>query len=233
MNVKEKINQLFNQEKKQKLKEFNAKLIPNIDASTVLGIRLPTLRKLAKQLYRECDCAPFLRDLPHSYHEENHLHAFLIEQVKNFDECLSLTQEFLPHVDNWAVCDCFKPPVFKNNKERLLVEIKKWLTSEHTYTIRFAISMLLTHFLDEDFELWQANLVASVDSQEYYVKMMVAWYFATALAKKYDKVIHFIEDGKLNVWTHNKTIQKAIESFRVSEKQKDYLKTLKRKGEQK
>lgn len=227
MNVKDKINELFKQEKSQKLKEFNAKLIPNINADCVLGISLPTLRKFAKELYFTCDCTPFLQDLPHSFHEENHLHAFLIEQIKDYDECIRLTQEFLPFVDNWAVCDCFKPLIFKKNKEKLLLEIKKWLTSEHTYIIRYGVNMLLTHFLDEQFVPETLEWVASINSQDYYVKMVIAWYFATAIAKQYDSAIVFLEQKRLQPWVHNKTIQKSIESYRVSIEHKQYLKTLK------
>ena len=227
MDVNDKIKAFLQAQKNQKLKAFNAKLIPNINADSVLGINLPLLRKFAKELYRENDCTPYLQDLPHTYHEENHLHAFLIEQVKDFDECINLTQEFLPFVDNWAVFDCFKPPIFKKNKQKLLCVIKKWLTSEHTYIIRFGVSMLLTHFLDEDFTPDLLESVAKIKSQDYYVHMVIAWYFATALAKQYDYAIKYLQEKRLCSWVHNKTIRKAIESFRITNEKKQYLKTLK------
>lgn len=227
MNAKEKIKAFLQEYKNQRLKEFNAKLIPNINADCVLGISLPTLRKFAKELYSTCDCTPFLQDLPHQFHEENHLHAFLIEQIKDYGECIRLTQEFLPFVDNWAVCDCFKPPVFKKNKQKLLVEIIKWLTSAHAYTIRYGVCMLLTHFLDGDFTPDLLECVAKIKSQDYYVQMVIAWYFATALAKQYGYAIKYLQEKRLCSWVHNKTIRKAIESFRITKEQKQYLKTLK------
>ena len=224
MDVKAKIKAFLQEQKSQKLKEFNAKLIPNINADCVLGVSLPTLRKFAKEIYRDCDCTPFLQDLPHQFHEENHLHAFIIEQVKDYDECIRLTQEFLPFVDNWAVCDCFKPPIFKKNKQKILVEIKKWLTSAHAYIIRYGVCMLLAHFLDGDFTPDLLERVAQINSQDYYVKMVVAWYFATALAKQYDYAVKYLQEKRLCNWVHNKTIRKAIESFRITKEQKQYLK---------
>jgi 3-methyladenine DNA glycosylase AlkD len=227
MNVLDKIQDFLKGQKSQKLKDFNAKLIPNIDSNCVLGVKLPVLRNFAKQLYKECDCTSFLQSLPHTYHEENHLHAFIIEQVKDYNECLRLTQEFLPFVNNWAVCDCFKPAVFKANKQKLLPEINKWITSEHVYTVRFGVNMLMSHFLDNDFCPEYALWVANVKQDDYYLKMVVAWYFATALAKQWESVISLVEQKVLPTWTHNKTIQKAVESFRISTEQKEYLKTLK------
>lgn len=225
--MEDRIKQKLFELKQQNLKEFTSKLIPNVDSKNILGIKLPLLRNLAKELYKEYGCNSFLQNLPHVYHEENHLHAFMIEQVKDYDECLKLTEAFLPYVDNWAVCDCFKPTVFKRNKKKLLLEIKKWITSEHTYKIRFAISMLLTHYLEDEFEPSLLEMVANVNSQEYYVKMVVAWYFATALAKQWDSSIKYLQNKRLSDWVHNKTIQKAIESFRITKEQKEYLRTLK------
>ena len=225
--MEDRIKQKLFELKQQNLKEFTSKLIPNVDSKNILGIKIPLLRNLAKELYKEYDCNSFLQNLPHVYHEENHLHAFMIEQVKDYDECLKLTEAFLPYVDNWAVCDCFKPTVFKRNKKKLLLEIKKWITSEHTYKIRFAISMLLTHYLEDEFEPSLLEMVANVNSQEYYVKMVVAWYFATALAKQWDSSIKYLQNKRLSDWVHNKTIQKAIESFRITKEQKEYLRTLK------
>ena len=209
------------------LKKFNSKLIPTINPKSVLGVRTPLLKQYAKTLYKQGDYASFLADLPHEYLEENLLHAFIIAQTKDYPTCIKETQKFLPYVDNWAVCDCFKPLIFKKNNALLLEEIQKWITSEHTYTVRFAVNMLMTHFLDEDFKVEYARLAASIKQDDYYLKMVVAWYFATALAKQWESVISIVEQRILPIWTHNKTIQKAVESFRISKEQKEYLKTLK------
>ena len=225
--MKDKILDKLFEIKEQSLQKFTAKLIPNIDPKTVLGIRTPKLKQLAKELFIKGDYQDFLYSLPHDYLEENHLHAFLISQIKDFDECIKKTNEFLPFVDNWATCDSFKPMIFKKNKNELLVEIKKWLKSEQVYTIRFGVNMLMTHFLDEDFKVEYARLVANVKQDDYYLKMVVAWYFATALAKQWGSVISIVEQRVLPAWTHNKTIQKAVESFRITKEQKEYLKTLK------
>lgn len=227
--IKNKLFELQN----QTLKKFNAKLIPNVSANTVLGIRTPDLKKLAKQLFEQGEYNAFLQELPHTYLEENHLHTFIISHIKDFDECILQVNKFLPFLDNWATCDSFKPTVFRKNKIQLLKHIKEWLTSGQTYTIRFGVNMLMTHFLDQDFCPEYLDLVVNIKSSEYYVNMVRAWYFATALAKHYDDVIGIIEDKKLDVWTHNKTIQKAIESYRICDKQKVYFKGLKIKGESK
>lgn len=217
--------------KDQRLKDFNAKLITNIDKERVLGITVPKLKAFAKLLYKENNYKDFINELPHSYLEENHLHAFIIAEIKDFEECVLQLERFLPYIDNWATCDSLKPMVFKKNKDKLLVKINEWIKSKKTYTIRFAISMLLTHFLDEHFNPKHLQMVANVKSSEYYVNMMKAWYFATALAKQYDSVLPYLMDNKLDVWTRNKTIQKAIESYRITKSQKAFLKTLKIKGE--
>ena len=227
--IKNKLFELQN----QTLKKFNAKLIPNVNANSILGIRTPDLKKLAKQLFEQGEYNAFLQELPHAYLEENHLHVFIASQINNFDECILQVNKFLPFLDNWATCDSFKPTVFRKNKIQLLKHIKEWLTSGQTYTIRFGVNMLMTHFLDQDFSPEYLDLVVNIKSGEYYVNMVRAWYFATALAKRYDDVIGIIEDKKLDVWTHNKTIQKAIESYRILDKQKAYLKGLKIKGESK
>lgn len=210
-------------------RQFHSSLIPNLNQNTFIGVRTPELRKFAKHLANDKDTSVFLNDLPHKYYEENQLHAFIISLGKDFDETVSKVDAFLPYVDNWATCDQMSPTVFKKHKKELLPYINKWLNSKRTYTVRFGIGMLMTHFLDDDFDLEYPVTVAEIKSDEYYVKMMIAWYFATALAKQYDAVIPFIENGKLEKWTHNKSIQKSIESRRISQEQKEYLKTLKKK----
>ena len=224
-----------------KYRDFQKKLIPTVDPESVIGVRTPELRKLAKQLVRlrtsktaaDCktaaDVEAFLKDLPHEYFDENQLHAFIISEDKDYERCMADVEEFLPYVDNWATCDQMSPKVFKKNKDGLLLHVRKWLKSDRTYTVRFAIGMLMEHFLDDDFDPEYPKLVAKVKSDEYYVNMMIAWYFATALAKQHDAVIPYLEEQKLDVWTHNKTIQKARESYRITLEQKEYLKTLKRK----
>lgn len=187
------------------------------------------MRKFAKEMGKNEGLERFLQDLPHEYYEENNLHGFLIEGIKDFDKCLAEVDRFLPHVDNWATCDMMRPKVFKKNPEALLPKIREWMASGKTYTIRYGIGMLMTYFLDEHFDAKYADEVAAVESEEYYVKMMVAWYFATALAKQWDAVIPYIENGKLEKWTHNKAIQKAIESYSITPEQKTYLRGLKLK----
>ena len=213
-----------------KYRDFQSKLIPNIDPETVIGVRTPILRKLAKDLSKNEDIRDFLKDVPHRYFDENQLHAFLISGMKDYDECLKELKCFLPFIDNWATCDQLSPKVFKKHRRELLPEIKKWIKSDETYTVRFGIGMLMEHFLDEDFDVSYPDLVASIRSEEYYVNMMSAWYFATALAKQYEDILPFIENNRLDIWTHNKTIQKAEESFRITDEQKVYLKTLKVKN---
>ena len=210
-------------------REFQVKLIPTMDPEKVIGVRTPQLRKFAKELSRDPDAERFLEDLPHEYFDENQLHTFLISELKDFDNCILKTERFLPQIDNWATCDQLSPKVFKKHRPELLKYIKRWIRSGDTYIIRFAVGMLMQHFLDEDYREEYPELVSSVRSEEYYVNMMIAWYFATALAKQYDSVLPFIESGRLDLWTHNKAIQKAAESFRITPEQKAYLRTLKRK----
>ena len=212
-----------------KYRDFQAGLIPNIEKDLFIGVRTPELRKLAKEIANDEDTASFLKDVPHKYFDENQLHAFIISLGKNFDETVDAVEAFLPYVDNWATCDQLSPKVFKKHKKELLPYIKKWIKSEKTYTVRFAIGMLMEHYLDEDFDVRYPKMVAGVKSDEYYINMMIAWYFATALAKQYDAIIPFIENECLEAWTHNKAIQKSVESRRISAIQKEYLKTLKRK----
>ncbi len=213
--------------KDDKYRDFNSSLIPTLDKELVIGVRVPALRKLAKELKGGRLAEDFIASLPHHYQEENLLHALLINETKDFDLCMEELEVFLPFVDNWAVCDMLGPKVMGKNKEELLKRIHLWLASRHTYTVRFAIGMLMSHFLDEDFREEYLGLVAGVESEEYYVRMMQAWYFATALAKQYDSAVKYIEGHRLESWTHNKSIQKARESFRVSPEHKEYLKTLK------
>ncbi len=207
-------------------REFSSSLMPTVDKSRVIGIRIPILRKYAKVLENYED---FLNELPHKYFEENNLHAFLIEREKDFDICIEKLDAFLPYVDNWATCDSMKPKVLKSEPDKLLKHIKKWICSEDVYAVRYAINLLMSFYLDENFNESYLETVAEVKSDEYYVNMMRAWYFATALAKRYEATLPYMENNKLDIWTHNKTIHKAVESFRISKQQKQYLKTLKRK----
>ena len=210
----------------KKYREMQIKIIPTINPDVIIGVRTPNLRSLAKELVKS-EYIVFIKDLPHQYFDENQLHAFIISQIKDFDECLSFVNAFLPYIDNWATCDQMSPKVFKKYPNELLQSIKKWIKSKKTYTIRFGISMLMQHFLDDNFNIEYLEMVANIKSEEYYVNMMRAWFFATALAKQYDSTLPFIENYKLDTWTHNKTIQKAIESYRISVNQKEYLKSLK------
>ena len=212
-------------------RDFQVKLIPGMDAQKEIGVRTPELRKLSKELAKREDIREFLNDLPHQYFDENQLHAFILSGEKDFEKCMEDLERFLPYVDNWATCDQMSPKVFRKNRKKLLESINRWIGSEHTYTVRFAIKMLMEHFLDEDFDSIYPEMVATVRSEEYYIRMMIAWYFATALAKRYDAVLPYLKQEKLDVWTHNKAIQKAVESYRITEEQKIYLKSLKRKNE--
>lgn len=206
---------------------FHSKLMPTVDPEKIIGIRTPVLRKFANEFAKTGEAEKFLADLPHIYYEENNLHAFVLEKVKDFDRAIKLMEEFMPYMDNWATCDMCSPKVFKKNKSEILPYAKKWMKSAHTYTVRYGIGILMNLFLDEDFDEEYLNLVASVKSEEYYINMMIAWYFATALAKQYNSAVKYIEHKKLDTWVHNKTIQKAVESYRVPKGTKEYLKTLK------
>lgn len=206
---------------------FMSRLIPNVDPETVIGVRTPALRDLARRLAKRDDIGDFLCDLPHRYFEENQLHAFIISGIKDLDVCLGEVSRFLPFVDNWATCDQMSPKAFGKNRDKLLESIREWIVSPYTYTVRFAVGMLMTHFLDEDFGPEYPEMVARIESEEYYVKMMVAWYFATALAKQYEAAVPYIEQRRLDWWTHNKAIQKSVESRRIPPERKEYLKSLK------
>ena len=208
-------------------RDFHAALMPTVDKTLVIGVRMPALRALAKELKGTELAADFMAALPHKYYEENNLHAALIGHIRDFQPCLTALERFLPYVDNWATCDMMNPRALAKDKAALLERIRLWLQSGHTYTVRFGMEMLMNHFLEEDFREEYPALVASVQSEEYYVRMMQAWYFATALAKQYEAAVTYLEQRKLGVWVHNKTIQKARESYRISGEQKEYLKSLK------
>ena len=207
--------------------DFQAKLTPNIPRDLFIGVRVPELRKLAKKVAEEPETSKFLRDLPHKYYDENILHGLLISEMRDYDACIEAVDEFLPYIDNWAVCDIMSPKIFKKNKEALLEKIKEWSASEKTYTCRFGIEMLMSHFLDDDFKPEYLEIPLFVYCEDYYVQMMIAWFFATALAKEWDATIKYMEDKRLDTWTHNKAIQKARESRRITLKEKEYLKSLK------
>ena len=226
-NIEQKVRETLFSMQDIEYKSFHAKLIPNVEKDTIIGVRTPELRKYAKEFAKTDQAEEFIKLLPHKYYEENNLHAFILEQIKDYDKCIAEVERFLPYVDNWATCDTMAPKVFKKNLSKLLEKIKQWIKASDTYTIRFAIEMLMKYFLDDEFDVVYPKMVSEVNSDEYYIKMMIAWYFATALAKQYDIILPFIENQELEAWTHNKAIQKAIESRRVSEEQKNYLRTLK------
>ncbi len=206
---------------------LQAKIIPNIASEKIIGVRTPALRTFAKTLYKDSDIEDFLSGVPHQYFDENQLHAFVISLEKDFDRCIKRVDAFLPYIDNWATCDQLSPKVFKKNPEKLLPFIQTWIKSDKTYTVRFAIGMLMQHFLDENFDTKYVDMVAEIRSKEYYINMMIAWYFATALAKQYESVLPYIEGKRLDSWTHNKAIQKSVESYRITDEQKKYLKSIK------
>lgn len=207
-------------------RQFQVKLVPNISAATILGVRTPQLRKLAKEVYESDDRDAFLADLPHQYYEENLIHFFMLAMIKDFDRCVQMVEAFLPYVDCWPVSDQASPKAFKRNHQKVLPYIKKWISSEHVYTARFGIRMLMNEFLGEDFKEEYLALAASKKSEDYYLKMMIAWYFATALAKRYDESVKYLENRTLDEWVHRKAIQKAVESYRVTDEHKAYLKSL-------
>ena len=213
-----------------KYREMQVRIIPSVKPESIIGVRTPELRKMAKELAQSREIGVFLENLPHKFFEENQLHAFIVSGMKDYRECLGALNRFLPYVDNWATCDQMSPRVFKKHRPELMESIRGWLGSVETYTIRFGIGMLMEHYLDEDYDPACPEMVAAVRSEEYYVNMMIAWYFATALAKQYEAVLPFITEHRLDTWTHNKAIQKAIESFRITPEQKEYLKSLKNRS---
>ena len=212
----------------EKYRNFQSKLIPTINSESIIGVKTPELKTLAKDISKGNEILRnnFLSDVPHRYFEENQLQAFIISDEKDFDKCIDYLENFLPYIDNWATCDQLCPAIFKKNRSKLLPYINKWINSNYTYTIRFAIKLLMQHFLNEDFKPEYLEMVAKVESSEYYINMMRAWYFATSLAKQYESTITVIQEKRLDIWTHNKTIQKAIESFRITPEQKTYLRSL-------
>ena len=209
-------------------KTFQSKLIPNIDSSTMIGVRTPKLKSIAKDLYKYNDYELFLNSLPHNYYEENIIHGLVISEIKDYDLCINYIDKFLPYIDNWAVCDQTNPKVFKKHKKEILIKINEWIKSKEVYKIRFGVKTLMNYFLDDDFNKDYLKLPLIIKNDDYYVKMMIAWFYATALAKQYDETIKIIESNVLDIFIHNKTIQKAIESFRVTDEHKKYLRTLKR-----
>ncbi|MBQ8504423.1 MAG: DNA alkylation repair protein [Clostridia bacterium] len=208
-------------------RDFHAKLMPTVDKEKIIGIRTPELRKYATSFAKDKRAEAFLSALPHEYYEENNLHGFLIQKIKSFDECVTELDRFLPFVDNWATCDMMSPKVLKKEPEKLLNKIKEWLSSEHAYTVRFGVKCLMDFYLDDNFSEYVIELVSKVRHEDYYVKMVCAWFFATALAKQYDSTLPYITEKKLEKQIHNKAIQKAVESYRISDDTKEYLKKLK------
>lgn len=209
-----------------KYRDFHAKLLPGIEKEKIIGIRTPNLRKFAKEFAKTQEAQDFLQELPHQYYEENNLHLMLVTQIRDYEQCLEEVKRFVPYIDNWATCDLPLPKCFEKHKDELIVDVKTWIASKETYTIRYGIGVLLRLYLDEDFRVEYPKLVAGVISDEYYVNMMIAWYFATALAKQWDAVIGYLEERKLPEWVHRKTIQKAVESYRITKEQKEYLRSL-------
>ncbi len=212
-----------------KYRDFQSKLVPNIEKETIIGVRTPDMKKIAKEFAKEESTNDFLKDVPHKYYEENLVHIFILSMIKDFDECVKGLEAFFPYIDCWPVCDQSSPGIFKKNHKKVLPLVKKWIDSDHVYTSRYGMRILMNEFLGDDFKPEYLSWVASKKGDDYYLKMMVAWYFATALAKQYDESVKVIERKELDPWTHNKAIQKACESFRVSDEHKAYLKTLKRK----
>jgi len=228
--IKEEIRKELFAMQDLKYRDFQVKLIPTVDSETIIGVRTPELRKFAKQMAKREDINGFLEELPHRYFDENQLQAFIISEMKDYDRCMEELTRFLPYVDNWATCDQMSPKVFRKHRKELADNIRSWIDVDETYTVRFGVGMLMQHFLDEDFDPAYPEMVAKIRSDEYYVNMMTAWYFATALAKQYEAALPYIEDRRLDVWTHNKAIQKAVESYRITPEQKEYLKSLKIKN---
>lgn len=213
-----------------KYKTFHSKLMPTVNPDKIIGVRVPVLRKFAKEFSKTPEAAEFIKTLPHKYYEEDNLHAFIIEQIKDYYEAVNELSRFLPFVDNWATCDMMTPKSFKNNTDRLIAQIYFWIESNHTYEVRFAVNMLMKFYLDGNFKEEYLSMVAEIKSDEYYIKMVQAWYFATALAKQWDSAVKIIKENKLDEWTHNKAIQKSVESYRITKERKEFLKTLKRKS---
>ncbi len=226
MTVKELQKLLFEYEDK-KYADFGAKLIPNLPRESFIGIRSPEYKNIVKRIKDDPVIPEFLASLPHTYHEENCLHVALINKMKDFDQCLAELEKFMPYINNWAVNDGLNPACFKKHRPELIAYVQKWISSEATYTRRCGMKILMANYLDQDFKPQYLDLPADLRSTEYYVNMMTAWLFAEALVKQWDSAIKFIEGHRLDAWTHNKAIQKACESFRVSDEKKEYLRSLK------
>lgn len=226
--MKKILDELFSLQDEE-YREFNIKLIPTVAKENVIGIRIPVLRKYEKEIRNSEKAKEFLNSLPHKYTEEYNLHALLLENITSYEDTIKALNDFLPFVDNWATCDIMSIKIFKKHLDILPGQLDVWLNSSHTYTIRFAIKMYMSYYLDENFDVAYMTKISKIQSDEYYVNMMLSWYFATALAKQYETAIKFLEENKLSQWVHNKTIQKAIESYRITDEQKTYLKTLKLK----
>ena len=228
-NIRERLFQMQD----MKYKEFQSRLIPTVDPDTVIGVRIPAMRKLTKELSGSEGIEEFISELPHKYYEENILHGLIIEKCRDFGRLVQLLDEFLPYVDNWAVCDILSPKLFKKYPEEAINEIRRWIDDDAPYTKRFGIEMLMSFYLDDNFKEEYLELVSTIRSDEYSGNMRISWFFATALAKQWDAAVKYLEEGRLGRWTHNKTIQKAIESYRITDEQKSYLRTLKKRGFQK
>ena len=207
-----------------KYRDMQIKIIPTVEPEAVIGVRTPELRAMAKELLKSGEYKDFLEDLPHKYFEENQLHAFIISGIKDLRECMEELEKFLPYVDNWATCDQMSPKIFKKHREVIFAHIKEWIRSDKTYTVRFGVGMLMEHFLDDDYDPKYPEMIAGLRSEEYYVNMMVAWYFATALAKQWEATFPYLKEKRLSEWVHRKTIRKAIESYRITPEQKEFLK---------
>lgn len=211
----------------EEYRNFHANLIPNVDKETIIGVRVPELRKYAKKIAAHSRVEEFLSELPHRYYDENNVHTFIVEQIKDYEECLRQVERFLPYVDNWATCDMWAPKVFAKHTDELLAHIREWIASQETYTVRFGLGMLMRLYLGEAFKTEYLELAASVKSDEYYVKMMIAWFFATALSKQYEAALPYLQERRLSGWVHNKTIQKACESCRIAPDRKEQMRSLK------
>ena len=207
-------------------RDFHSRLMPGIDKETIIGIRVPVLRKYAKSIAGTELSEKFIKELPHRYYEENNLHMMLITGIKDYDRCISEIERFLPYIDNWATCDLLAVKTVKNHLDLYISEVYRWMESDQPYTIRFGVNMLMKYYLGDNFKIEYPEKVAAIRSEEYYVNMMIAWYFATALAKQWEATIPYLEKRQLSDWVHRKTIQKAIESYRITDEQKVYLKTL-------
>jgi 3-methyladenine DNA glycosylase AlkD len=215
--------------KDEKYREFTSKLIPEISKDEIIGVRTPHLKNLAKEIYLKDDYEKFLEELPHKYHEENLLHGFIIGKIKEYEKALGFTEKFLPYVNNWAVCDSLRPASFRKNKSSMLKSIKQWVKSGHVHTILFGVERLMCHYLNDDFKEDYLEIPAEIKSEEYYVRMAQAWLVSVCLVKEYDKTVELLKSNRLDLWTHNKSISKAKDSFRISKEQKNYLKSLRRK----